>query len=932
MTLAVAPGTRVVVRNEEWLVRAVRETRGDGLRVEVTGVSELVRDTDAVFFEVLDAIELVDPTGTRLVPDDSPQFLKTRLWLEALLRRTPVEASSDELTTGYRGLLDQLGYQLRPASLALQNLQPRILVADAVGLGKTLEIGIILSELMRRGRAERICVVTPRAVLEQFQREMWTRFSIPLVRLDSDGIAQIRQELPATRNPFTYYKRVIVSIDTLKNPHNYRRFLRDHRWDVVVIDECHNVVNPGSQNFQLAKILAEQTDALLLASATPHNGKPESFAQLINLLDPTAIADPGNYDAEDIEHLFVRRHRGSPDVTYEVQHMWAERGEPEVIPVTPTPAEQKVLEELQQTWLRPESGSSPTSGQGARLFPWTLFKAYLSSARALRETIKDRTPGSDREKEALGTLDQLAEEVVTRQQESKLDALVGLLKNRIHVGAGSPERVVIFTERIATLNWLKAELPKRLGLNDDQVATLYGSQPDKTQLKTVEQFGLELSPIRVLVASDMASEGINLHKQCHTLVHFDLPWSLIRLQQRNGRIDRYGQLKKPDIYALALAPGDEELASDITVITRLVGKEQAAHKALGSADALMHLHDVAAEETAVRQVLMGQKTLDEVAPDPEPDNLDPFERLMAMSGTHEGAALARTAQPPGLFGDDLEFLSAALTEIEKQTGDLGRAEEQDNGLLALNPPRDLVRRMTALPATYLKEREVAKRLRVTGDLDYARSRLQLAQDAQKLSWPDCLYLSPLHPVLDWAADRVLAAFARDEAPVLAVNVAEPVCCVQATWSNRAGQAVLVHWGAVTGLPGQPVVADLMDVLDSADVRTGAQNPGIATDRAQHLSPYLALAVDAERAWLREQATARAAEIAPRIAEFSGRLSRWTNTRAEQLTLFDGPEGVRRSRQREIDDVQGKTQRLIDSLTPAGDPLIRVIAVLVPTHF
>jgi hypothetical protein len=368
MTLAIAPGTRVVVRDEEWLVRGVRETPGGFLRVEVTGISDLVRDTDATFFEELEEIEPVDPANTRLVPDNSAQFARSRLWLEALARRTPAEAGQDALTTGHRGLLDPLAYQHRPAALALRNLRPRILVADAVGLGKTLEIGIVLSELMRRGRAERICVVTPRAVLEQFQREMWTRFSIPLVRLDSDGIAQIRQELPATRNPFTYYKRVIVSIDTLKNPHKFRGFLTGHRWDVVVIDECHNVVNPGSQNFKLAKVLAAQTDALILASATPHNGKPESFAQLINLLDPTAIADPGNYEARDIAHLYVRRHRGSPDVTHEVAHMWAERADPEIVPVTPSAAEQAVLAELRDTWLRPSGGSPPASGQGARLF------------------------------------------------------------------------------------------------------------------------------------------------------------------------------------------------------------------------------------------------------------------------------------------------------------------------------------------------------------------------------------------------------------------------------------------------------------------------------------------------------------------------------------------------------------------------------------
>ena len=813
----------------------------------------------------------------------------------------------------------------------MQNLRPRILVADAVGLGKTLEIGIILSELIRRGRAERICVVAPRAVLEQFQHEMWTRFSIPLVRLDSDGIQQIRQELPATRNPFTYYKRVIVSIDTLKNPHKFRSFLQNHRWDVVVIDECHNVVNPGAQTFKLAQVLANQTDALILASATPHNGKPESFARLINLLDPTAIPDPDNYDASDIAHLYVRRHRGSPDVTHEVTHMWAERAEPQVVPVTPSDAETAVLTELRYTWLRPPGGNPPSTGQGAHLFPWTLFKAYLSSARALRETIKERQArlgkrtGADPELKVLAVLDELAADA--EKSESKLDELVSLL-HLIGVGAGSPVRAVVFSERTATLRWLRTELPARLGLDPDAIAVLHGSLPDKEQLTVVQQFGQELSPLRVLIASDMASEGINLHRQCHHLVHFDLPWSLIRLQQRNGRIDRYGQTQTPRIYALALTPEDPDLAGDVTVLTRLVGKEQAAHRALGSADTLMHLHDADAEEDRIRQVLMHRRDLDEVVPEPEPENLDPFERLMAMGGTHTGEKPPRVAQLPGLFGNDLEFLTAAMSEIG---GDLSLIEEPDNGLLAFNPPRDLIRRMNALPASYLKEREVTRRLVVTQDVAYANQRLNLARKAQKISWPDCLYLSPLHPVLDWAADRVLAGFARDEAPVLAVEVDEPVFCVQAIWSNKQGQAVLVHWGAVTGLPGSPRVGDMMTVLEEAGIRSGAVNPGTTDERAAALGPYLTAAADAERIWLRDAARARADEVAPRVAGFSARLDRWALAQGEQLSLFNGPESRRRHRQREIDEVHSDTERLIGSLAPAGEPLIRVIAVLVPSH-
>ncbi len=405
----IAPGTRVAVRDEEWLVRSVLPTRHDGLRVEVTGISELVRDADAVFFEKLDQIEPIDPARTRLVTDESPGFRRSRLWLEALLRRTPIQGADTRLAVGHRGLLDELVYQRRPAALALESLRPRILVADAVGLGKTLEVGMLLAELIRRGRGERICVVTPRAVLEQFQHELWTRFAIPLVRLDSDGIQQIRQEIPATRNPFTYYKRVIISIDTLKNPARYRHHLQRHRWDAVVIDECHNIVNPGTHNFRLAELLAANTNALILASATPHNGKPESFARLINLLDPTAIANPGDYEAKDIRHLYVRRHRGSGDVAPEVAHNWAERADPAVIPVIPDPAQEEVLDELHHTWLHPPSGAGPVAGQGAQLVPWTLFKASLSSPAALRQTIKTRqATAQQREQDALHVLDGLA--------------------------------------------------------------------------------------------------------------------------------------------------------------------------------------------------------------------------------------------------------------------------------------------------------------------------------------------------------------------------------------------------------------------------------------------------------------------------------------------------------------------------------------------
>jgi len=386
----IAAGAQVVVRDEEWLVRSVQQTASDGLMVRCIGTSTLVKDTEATFFTHLDMIEPLRPEDTVLRQDMSPSFRDTRLYLEAMIRKTPIAATQTGLAVSDLQLLDKLEYQRRAVHKALTGLRPRLLIADAVGLGKTLEVGMILSELIRRGRGEKILVVTPRHILEQFQHELWTRFAIPLVRLDSTGIQNVKRHIPANRNPFTYYKRSIISIDTLKNAGRYRHHLEGIRWDAVVIDECHNLVNKGTLNNQLARVLAPRTEALLLTSATPHNGSPESFAELINLLDPTAITDPKKITEKEIAHLYVRRHKGHSEVKLELGSEWADRLEPKAIPIQASAEENLMFGELADTWTHPLSGAAPVAGRGKSLFPWTLFKAALSSHHALVETVENR--------------------------------------------------------------------------------------------------------------------------------------------------------------------------------------------------------------------------------------------------------------------------------------------------------------------------------------------------------------------------------------------------------------------------------------------------------------------------------------------------------------------------------------------------------------
>ena len=297
-----APGARILVRDAEWLVRRVDRTSTGGQSLSVVGISELVKNKEAIFLtEVERTVEILDPVDTKLVQDKSSSYQASLLYMESLLRRT---APTDEnLYIGHKAAMDLVPYQLDPTIQALQQPRQRILIADAVGLGKTLEAGILLSELIRRGRAKRILVVTIKSMMTQFQKEMWSRFTIPLTRLDSIGIQRIRSRIPTSHNPFYYYDKAIISIDTLKQDAEYRTYLENAYWDVIVVDEAQNVAERGdsaSMRAKLAKLLARKSDTLIMLSATPHDGKARSFASLMNMLDPTAIANPDDYGPEDM--------------------------------------------------------------------------------------------------------------------------------------------------------------------------------------------------------------------------------------------------------------------------------------------------------------------------------------------------------------------------------------------------------------------------------------------------------------------------------------------------------------------------------------------------------------------------------------------------------------------------------------------------------
>ncbi|WP_315584971.1 helicase-related protein, partial [Actinomyces viscosus] len=726
-SLDVAPGSVVRVRDEDWLVTQVSMT-SDGTLVTVQGLSELVRDTTAQFSAGIDRIVPVDPRHTRVIADTSTRHRLSRLWLEATLRRTALPATSTDLAVVGDVLADPLTYQLTAVRQALDpaNLRPRILLADTVGLGKTLEIGMILAELVRRGRGERILIVTPRHVLEQMQHEMWSRFALPFVRLDSVGIQRVRRSVPASRNPFSVFHRAIISIDTLKSD-RYLNHLRKQRWDAVVIDESHNVTNKGTLNNRLADILARQTDALILASATPHNGDPKSFAELIRLLEPTAVHADGSLDEEAVRRLVIRRHRHSDEVRDVVGGRWKERLTPVNRLVRPSPAEDAVAGELSRTWLHRSDGAAlPGSGRsgsrGDALFAWTLAKSFLSSPAALIQTIDERLARRRRaaeagsqpseQSQALSRLRELAIEANTTAS-GKYQALLAELR-RIGISRSSTERVVVFAERIATLTWLAAHLREDLNLPPEAVRVMHGSLSDVEQQEIVEQFRQSHTPVRVLVTGDVASEGVNLHAQCHELIHYDIPWSLIRIEQRNGRIDRYGQSVSPQITTLLLDPSDPRFSGDVRVLTRLMEKEDQAHRALGDAASLMGLYSGEKEEAAIREALEAGTDIDEVVPDADDAlALDPMAALFAtLTGTAE--ARADDAAEPAGPGGSPDPADPAPAGPGDSTGPGASPEMADaSGSAAPAGPAGPVQPAAPLPTSILYETQ----------LDYLRQAL-----------------------------------------------------------------------------------------------------------------------------------------------------------------------------------------------------------------
>jgi len=816
-----APGARVVIRDCEWIVRRADACDDGGYVLTVDGLSELVCGKSARFLTRLEeeasAIRALDPAETRFEQDLTPGFEKSRLFIETQLRQ--ITPADEKIHLGHKAAMDPVPYQLDPALQALKQNRQRILIADAVGLGKTLEAGILMTELMRRGRGKRILVLTLKSMMTQFQKEMWNRFTIPLTRLDSTGLQRVRNHIPGNHNPFYYYDKSIISIDTLKQDNEYRRHLEQAYWDIIVIDEAHNVAERGSssQRAKLAQLLAGRSDTLIMLSATPHDGKARSFASLMNMLDPTAISDPDDYAKEDFRDKGLVIRRFKKDIRDQVQQEFKEREVNDVY-LNASPEEEAAYQALLDVPFTYRGEHSETkNGQLVRI---GLQKAIFSSPAAAETSVQQRIKKleakeqtSDDEQQEIQSLNTLllALRNVTPGNFNKYRELLALLNSKKFAWkkTDTEDRLVIFSERIETLNWLYGQLQTDLKLKDNALQILHGGMSDVDQQEIVEEFGKPESKLRVLLCSDVASEGINLHYLSHRLVHFDLPWSLMVFQQRNGRVDRYGQEQTPIITYLINQSDNPQVRGDQRILEILKDKDEQAYKNIGDPATFMKVHDPEAEEALTAEAMATGTDASAFNEQYQPDESNPADELMALFENPEAnepkteqQAEEHTVQGYSLFESDYEFARQALDALNRERKQVSFTANNDRQMLSLTPPDDLDYRFRFLPPEIRPEDGT---LVLTADKQCFEDEIRRSRQDEN-AWPKLHYLWPQHPAIQWLQDKLLAQVARHSAPVLvlpdtdnikqALQPDESVFLVSGLIPNRKAHPVICQWFAI----------------------------------------------------------------------------------------------------------------------------------------
>jgi superfamily II DNA or RNA helicase len=547
--------------------------------------------------------------------DPPPQFTA---FLDAVQWGAIASASMRVLQSPFRSGIKIEDYQLDPLVRAIQMPRVNLLIADDVGLGKTIEAGLVVQELVLRYRVRTVLIVCPSALQIQWRDQMRDKFGLDFRIVDTALMRRLRRERGLHVNPWTHYPRLITSMDYLKRERAMRLFREalpadgeptyPRTFDMLIVDECHNIAPARQGNYYAADSLRTRAirrlvphfEHRLFLSATPHNGYPESFTALLELLDNQRFARGITMERqavrEQLRSVMVRRLKSELPPAWDGTPRFPQR-RLEAIEVAYSADEQRIHTVLQQyTQRRQKAATDPTERVATEFVLKLLKKRLFSSPEAFavtlaqhRQTLTTARRRTAAPRPTLGGVRQQIEQVeeefgdddeadettirtvdLTSRLFSDLSDEEARLLHELHTWAGATRgtadtkatelirwlkqhikpdgdwrdtRVIIFTEYRDTQRWLHERLTAAGLSGPERLMLLYGGMPSeqRERIKAAFQASPELSPVRILLATDAASEGIDLQNHCSHLIHYEIPWNPNRLEQRNGRIDRHGQ-------------------------------------------------------------------------------------------------------------------------------------------------------------------------------------------------------------------------------------------------------------------------------------------------------------------------------------------------------------------------------------------------------
>ncbi|MCR5314383.1 MAG: DEAD/DEAH box helicase [Bacteroidaceae bacterium] len=936
-------GQRITVRGEEFRITRVEQNSDKSHIIYADGLSELVCNKHYIFDTAIDReIAIVSPNRTQLVADDSPQCRATRLLIESNIRSN--DYSSPKICIAQKGAFNVADYQLEPTLKAFDLPRPRLLIADGVGLGKTIEVGIFLSEMIRRGRGRRILVCALKSILAQFQEEIWNRFAIPLMRLDSVGVDRIRSEIPMNKNPFDFYDKTIISVDTLKNNGKFRAWLEKTHWDIIVIDECHTVANDGSLRGKLAQFLADHCDSLILTSATPHNGSAESFANLMRMLEPTSIPRNGEYTKEDVQKYYVRRFKN--DIQDEnIRSNFQER-KVESVEVHLSDLEEQLLALQQKIKYRSIREESEEERQDM-LFAISLFKTFLSSPAAALKSVNNRLEKSSANNEELQNLAHILEDILIQQIDSRYDAFCRKLSELGWKGKKKDERIVVFTERLETMSYLKRRLQDDYGMSDEQIALFHGSLSDTEQEELVAAFGKEDCPIRVFISTDSGSQGVNLHYYCHRMFNYDIPWSLITLEQRNGRIDRYGQTQTPYIYYLIARSQQSNVRSDVAVIERLMMKEEEVHKTLGDAQSVMSLYSAEKEENVVTKAVKQSNSefIEQEEKSQEQQTRRKRGGFFSLGKNTTPATEHKQLLEPqlSLYKDDMQFYTDLFAQLEY----IGSIEHGAVKVVDAEKPYIEVAASKELKdVLYDLPREAwpsDRTFRLCNNKEVVMQSISDSRKQENTEWARMQTLYDLHPIIQYMLTKLSASVPKEQAFVMKhsmfpLNTAYYL--MYGSVANGKGQNLLskfflVPMNLIQGNQCEKILS-LADFLEKYPGMLGKLYPDKVTDSdLELLQNLMNEAIDnGETNYMYTRQSEVSARMDKQLSEYKMKLEKWASDAKGHLMLKFDDETIRLTRKdfdgnmAEIQKISDKESQFYQDLFQLDnvDPYIRVLAV------